>query len=204
MDRATPYHRPHSTQVSGFAVIVGGDDRWIGNVFLGGDVDAAYGSDGVHHDHAHCGTVAYDGYPSSFEEYMHDVSQSDADHERYYGRKLPAYVRDNVYLAGALPFSKELRPTVLTGTAAADVIIDAGTAVLEATIPEGFGEVLLDRVGGRDLRHAHFPNAEFEEPDGSPLLVDRDLRGRVIEEGGNRPAGPLVDLGAGTARIALA
>lgn len=35
-DRATPYPRPHSTQVAGYGVIEGGDDRWIGNVFLAG------------------------------------------------------------------------------------------------------------------------------------------------------------------------
>ena len=47
IDRATPYHRPHSTQVSGYAVICGGDDRYIGNLFLGGDADLAFrpGSD---------------------------------------------------------------------------------------------------------------------------------------------------------------
>ena len=43
MDRATPYHVPHSTQVAGFGVIFGGDDRYIGNIFVGADPDAAYG-----------------------------------------------------------------------------------------------------------------------------------------------------------------
>ena len=42
IDRATPYHVPHSTQVAGYAVIYGADDRYVGNVFLGGDVDRAY------------------------------------------------------------------------------------------------------------------------------------------------------------------
>ena len=27
MDRATPYHQPHSTQVAGYAAIYGGDDH---------------------------------------------------------------------------------------------------------------------------------------------------------------------------------
>ena len=27
MDRPTPYHGPHSTQVAGYAFIIGGDDR---------------------------------------------------------------------------------------------------------------------------------------------------------------------------------
>ena len=48
MDRATPYHRPHSTQVAGYAVIYGADDRWIGNVFAGGEIDAAYGTRRAH------------------------------------------------------------------------------------------------------------------------------------------------------------
>ena len=39
----TPYHVPHSTQVAGYAAIYGGDDRHIGNIFLGGDAAQAYG-----------------------------------------------------------------------------------------------------------------------------------------------------------------
>ena len=35
VERPTPYHVPHSTQVAGYAAILGGDDRYIGNVFLG-------------------------------------------------------------------------------------------------------------------------------------------------------------------------
>ena len=43
VERPTPYHVPHSTQVAGYAAIHGGDDRHIGNVFLGGDAGSAYG-----------------------------------------------------------------------------------------------------------------------------------------------------------------
>lgn len=41
VDRATPYHRPHGTQVAGYAVMYGAHDRWIGNVLTGGHVDSA-------------------------------------------------------------------------------------------------------------------------------------------------------------------
>lgn len=204
MDRATPYHRPHSTQVSGFALIVGGDDRWIGNVFLGGNPDLAYAPGGFHHEHAHHGTVGYDGYPGSFEEYMRDVSQSDSDHERYYGRRLPAYVHDNVYLGGARPFAKEQRATVLDGPASAEITRDGDATVLEVTLPVGFDEVRLGRIGAGDLPHAHFPDAEFEAPDGAPLEVDQDLRGRFVDRDGTRAAGPLLDLRSGASRIYLA
>ena len=43
LERPTPYHTPHSTQVAGYAAIHGGDDRHIGNIFLGGDAALAYG-----------------------------------------------------------------------------------------------------------------------------------------------------------------
>ena len=32
--RFTPYHLPHSTQVKGVMIILGGDDRWLNNLFL--------------------------------------------------------------------------------------------------------------------------------------------------------------------------
>jgi hypothetical protein len=203
MDRATPYHRPHSTQVAGFALIPGGDDRWIGNIFLGGDVDAAYVPGGLHHEHAHHGTVGYDEYPASFEEYMRAVSETDSDHERYYGRKLPAYVRDNVYVGGAQPFVKEERPTVLEGAARMEVDTQGADTYLDISLPDGFDRVRLRPVGGADLRHAHFPDAEFEEPDGQPVLIGEDLTGCTVDQDVTRPAGPLLSLTAGRARIRL-
>ena len=51
--------------------IFGGDDRYIGNVFLGGDVD-----DGLRRRRARLrparrlGTAGYDGHPASFEDYL--------------------------------------------------------------------------------------------------------------------------------------
>lgn len=36
LDRSTPYHFPHSTEVAGSVVVYGGDDRIYQNIFLGG------------------------------------------------------------------------------------------------------------------------------------------------------------------------
>src|SRR5918993_5676145 len=44
LERPTPYHVPHSTHVAGYAAIHGGDDRHIGNIFLGADATQAYGA----------------------------------------------------------------------------------------------------------------------------------------------------------------
>jgi alpha-L-arabinofuranosidase len=35
LDRSTPYHFPHTTQVAGTAVVYGGDDRFYNNLFVG-------------------------------------------------------------------------------------------------------------------------------------------------------------------------
>jgi len=35
LDRSTPFHKPHSTEVAGLSFIQGGDDRWYNNLFAG-------------------------------------------------------------------------------------------------------------------------------------------------------------------------
>src|SRR3954471_15914132 len=75
MDRATPYHVPHSTQVAGYAVIYGADDRYIANIFLGGDLDRAYAPGsrlhpGAGHARTGYGLGVYEGHPTTFAEYL--------------------------------------------------------------------------------------------------------------------------------------
>src|SRR3954464_13893209 len=84
VERPTPYHRPHSTQVAGYAAIYGGDDRYIGNVFVGGDQAQAYGEDSRVGRAARYGTAGYNGHPASFDDYIARVGDpSRGDHERF-------------------------------------------------------------------------------------------------------------------------
>ncbi|MFC4700409.1 carbohydrate-binding protein [Glaciecola siphonariae] len=39
-ERSTPYHYPHSTQIKGYSGIVGGDNHFINNLFVGSDLSA--------------------------------------------------------------------------------------------------------------------------------------------------------------------
>ena len=205
MDRATPYHRPHSTQVAGYSVIPGGDDRWVGNLFLGGDSQAAYGP-GFHAPaRIAAGTVGYEGYPASLEEYMQPILAASGahDHDTYYGRKLPAYIRHNVYTAGARPFSGETGATVLHGEAALSISTDDGedAVVLEFRLPEGSAAAVVPPLTGSDLECSYFANAEYEEPDGSPAAMDTDVAGDVRPAGASSPAGPLRLLREGVFRV---
>ncbi|MHA6526033.1 right-handed parallel beta-helix repeat-containing protein [Tessaracoccus sp. G1721] len=201
LDRPTPYHRPHSTQVAGYAAIMGGDDRWIGNVFLGGDGREAYGPTARPSQVTGYGTAGYDGHPSSFEDYLARLDDpSLGDHERFAGVRQPVYLRDNVYLSGARPFEAETRASVLDGAARVAVVEEADGVYLETELPAGFEADVVGLISGRDLGRVRFVDAEFEERDGTPARLDADLVGGLKEEGGSYAAGPVVGLGEGTSR----
>src|SRR6516164_8135477 len=202
MDRATPYHRPHSTQVAGYAVIYGGDDRYIGNIFLGGDAAAAYGPTASGKAPAGYGTAGYDGHPTTFNEYLARVAaQPRGDHQRFPGVKQPAYLRDNVYAPGARAFADEASALTLTEDVSFEVADEGDEVYLEARLPEAFGRVRLSVVTGADLPRVRFADADFEERDGSPAVVDVDLPGERKDPGDGYPAGPIASLGPGTSRI---
>ena len=65
LDRSTPYHFPHTTDVAGTALVYSGDDRIYQNIFLGGA--PAYTEQSL------TGTHDYNGRPTSLEEYIQKV-----------------------------------------------------------------------------------------------------------------------------------
>ena len=202
MDRATPYHVPHSTQVAGYAVIYGADDRYVGNVFLGGDLDRAYASGARFRDAPGYGLEIYQGHPTTFDEYLRRIdAQPMGDHDRFPAVKQPVYSRSNVYAGGARPSDGEPDALVLSGEAAVEVEEEGDAVYLRARLPEGFDGARVSVVTGRDLERVRFVDADFEERDGSPAVIDVDLVGVRKEHGQTYPAGPIAALRAGTARV---
>ncbi|MFI6076390.1 right-handed parallel beta-helix repeat-containing protein [Actinoplanes sp. NPDC051343] len=187
-ERPTPYHRPHSTQVAGYAAIHAGDDRYVGNVFLGGDIASAYGPGSRDGEAAGYGTAFYNGHTTSLADFIARAGDPAlGDHNRFEDVKQPVYIRDNVYGPGATPFEGE------QGAVRADVtasIVDEGEHVYLST--SGFDAVRIAAVSGRDLPPTRIVDAEFEEPDGTPAILDVDLVGVRKTEG---PAGPLAQPG---------
>ena len=201
IDRATPYHRPHSTQVSGYAVINGGDDRYIGNLFLGGDADLAFrpGSEG--HRSATYGTQGYDGSPATFAAYLAEVNRTSGDHKRFHGVKQPAYIHHNAYANGATPYEEETDAVVVQEPVSLSVVDEGAQVHLEIELPEPLTAPLISPVTSGDLPRVRFADADFEEPDGSPVALHTDLLGNRKEHGAAYPAGPLATLSGGSARI---
>ncbi len=200
MDRATPYHRPHSTQVAGYAVIYGGDDRYIGNIFLAGDLAAAYRN--LRNVRVGYGTAGYDGHPSTFEEYLQRVAaEPGGDLQRFIDVRQPAYVRNNAYAPGAPAFEGEHAALVLDEEVAFEVVEDGDAVYVEVSLPAAFNDLRLGVVTGAELPPVRFVDAEFEARDGRPVVVDADLLGARKELSLEYPAGPFASLNAGRSRL---
>lgn len=201
MDRATPYHRPHSTQVAGYAVIYGGDDRYIGNLFLGGALSAAYANTTGMEDRVGYGTGVYDGHPGTFEEYLQLIRKRPmGDLDRFIDVKQAVYIRDNMYARGAQSFSSETPVLDVLEGVSIEVREEGDDVYLETELPTGFEAVRVGVVSGGDLVRVRFADADFEERDGTPVVVDVDLLGEAKELGGRYPVGPIAKLASGTSR----
>jgi hypothetical protein len=199
-DRATPYHRPHSTEVAGYAVIAGGDDRYIGNIFLGGDQAEAVRPGSPGDDVSSFGTAGYDGCPPDWEGYLADVNAVRGDHQRFRGIRQAAYIQHNVYANGALAYEREKNALVLDEAVTFRVVEDGERVYLETDLPAPVSTGWEGPVTSADLPRVRFVDADFEDVDGSPLVLGTDLVGQEREPGQVYPAGPLAELPAGPAR----
>ncbi len=205
IDRATQYHRPHSTAVAGFANVLGGDDRWIGNLFTGADVAGALLPGAIWLDAAPpaSGTSAYDGYPVGWEGYLESVDADDGDHERFGTKRQGVYIRDNASANGAQPFAGETGARTASAVVEVAVVEDGDGVWLETTVPADLADGVVGLVTAADLPKVRFADADFENPDGTPVAADRDLLGTPKVAGLKYPAGPLAALPGGTTRTRL-
>lgn len=102
LERVTPYHFAHSTDVKGYAFVYGGDDRFYNNIFIGGKRETS--------EHIFYGTIGYSDCPSSLQEYINRIdvaSKGRGNTEAYVTVKQPVYLGGNVYLNGAEKCERE-------------------------------------------------------------------------------------------------
>ena len=89
---------------------------------------------------------------------------------------------------------------MLDGPAAVHVVTEGDQVFLETELPEGFLGTRVGVVTGAELEHVRFAGLEFEERDGSPVVVDVDLLGERKEAGQTYPAFPVAGVSTGTSR----
>jgi len=196
LDRATPYHPPHSTAVAGYAVILGGDDRFIGNVFTDGHGGEPYWGDLPPGAAVGYGTAVYEHFPASFADYMRIVNSRQGDHRRFAGIKQAVTIRDNAYIGDAVPFAAEGGCTVVS-EGSISVRFENGHVTVESDLPDAFGAAGVGVIRGSDLGRVRLVDADFENPAGGDLVLDADIVGHRKTEGELYAAGPFASLPCG-------
>ena len=188
-DRSTPYHAPHSTEVTGFSAIFGGDDRYYQNIFIGGQTEEIVG------------TAGFDGHPTSLEEFIEIIdAKQPCDHREFMVTKQPVYISQNVYTNGAVAFEKEARKLCLPDFDAVYSIEKAdGKVFLNVTLPESFDDFVSPAYDTASLGRVRIVDADFENTDGSPLTLNSDYFDKQTD--GAAVAGPINALKAGVNRI---
>jgi hypothetical protein len=127
--------------------------------------------------------------------------QPPGDLQRFIDVKQPVYIRENFYIAEAHAFKGESNRLLLDETATA-VLVDEGDEVyLEAQLPDAFGRATVGVVSGQDLKRVRFVDADFEERDSTPAVMDVDLLGDRKSPGKSYPAGPIAALISGASRL---
>ena len=90
-------------------------------------------------------------------------------------------------------------PLVLPA-ATVSVVVEDDAVYLETKLPAEFDRVSLEPVTGRDLERVRFADADFEEPDGTPAVMDVDVTGAHKQQDRRSAAGPIADLTSGSGR----
>ncbi|MBI4662171.1 MAG: carbohydrate-binding protein [Verrucomicrobia bacterium] len=154
-NRETPFHPAHSTALAGLTKILGGDDRFYNNIFIGQGASAASTGKGA----PGFGLCVYDA------------------------RELPLQTGGNVYYNGARPHAKETNALTLAGIDPKAEIVATGDGVdLRLQLGPELKQAATARVTTDLLGKAKIPNLSYENPDGSPLVVDKDYFGRPRDE----------------------
>lgn len=192
LDRSTPYHFPHTTEVAGTTVVYSGDDRIYQNVFLGGAV--TYTEQSLH------GTEGYDGHTNSLEEYISDViSRGNGDLEQFKHVKQPVYIRGNAYLKGAKPYGREENTHVSDMDPAVRIVETDEKTYLELNVEKEMLEIPTEIYNSEKLGMPRITEAAYENPDGTPIVFDTDYLDQ--SRNGQPAAGPIEGLKEGMNRI---
>jgi hypothetical protein len=223
MNRYTPYHFPHETEIMGVMTISGGDVRFYNNLFIGDkDVDLPNESVGIWSDapvadlplsadalanmptyiRKPLGTGQYDDYPGE-----NDPAPWLPNASKQFGGKfdagfLPVYIKHNVYLKGAKPCIKEPDP-VVSRECGVEFEIDhvESKVMVKIANPSKLrcptSEIITTELLGKN----HHTEMLYEEKDGTPFILDKDFTG--TQRSAKPAAGPFEVKGSIPVEIVL-
>lgn len=193
LDRSTPYHFAHTTDVAGSTVVYGGDDRLYQNIFLGGakpeSEEMSYGTEG------------YNGHPASLQEYKDQVAAlGNGDLEQFMQVKQPVFINGNAYLEQAKGYEREEVSYQGNAKAEARILVDEdGKTWLELYAEPEMLQMNTRTYTTQDLEMPRIVEAPYENPDGTAITFHSDYLDQQRKE---KPVcGPIEGLVAGYNKI---
>ena len=185
--RYTPYHVPHRTEIEGFMTILHGDMRFYNNIFVQQEVSPLFASlaeiqkDNEWQDsNMITGTIPYESYPTweefdaQFEGYC---GMGGEPSNRYYDH-LPVWAGGNVYFNGAKPMTKEKDARISDAKVSLSIEQIDGKYEFRSNLGEAIRDMYCKLLGTDDLGYAFEPEEKYENPDGSPIIFNRDFYGK--------------------------
>lgn len=195
LNRATPYHAPHSTDVTGYALVYSGDDRVYGNYFIGGTEDK--------NPAANFGTAFYNGHCASYEEYHEKaVATGREDVEEFEKIKDPVYINHNVYLKDAPAFDKEEHHVLSAHNPQLKIYRDVHGLQVEMDVTAEMLDLTFKALDTEALGETRLSECGYENPDGTPLTIDTDLRDQKRDVAACH-VGPLEGLSVGHNKVKI-
>ncbi len=187
LDRSTPYHYAHTTDIAGVAFVYSGDDRLYQNIFAGNPKE----------DEEECGTLGYRGHPVSMKEYTQTVvSLGNEDHEQFNKVRQPVYINENVYINGAKAFEREERKQIIPDYLEVDFREEPEGIYLDLEVPEALGAFRAEPCRTSMLGVPRITETPYENPDGSEIVFEKDYTGKR-RTSSDVWAGPLAELKTG-------
>jgi hypothetical protein len=173
--RYTPYHFAHSTSVAGLITIAGGDDRFYNNIFIGRNEKLIPGPD----------VQLKVGYGLAV----------------YNEAKQPVFAAGNIYLKNAQHYGKEVDYIEdMAFDPQIRLVEKEKSFYLQINYPPSVQNLRTEYVDTELLGKAFVSGLPYENPDGSPLKIDKDYFGKQRNDK-NPTSGPFENPGQGALKI---
>ena len=170
LTRYTPYFLPHSTDVAGLSVIPGGDNRFLNNLFVAPLKQAD--------QEKIAGTFGLAEYQKA---------------------KHPMMVDGNVYYGQNLPFEGEKNKLLLPDFDPELKIEENGAEVFISLTVKGLDNLQTETVTTDRLGKAKLPKQAYEQPCGTPIVINYDFLG--VKRSEHPTPGPFELHGEGKKRL---
>ena len=167
LDRETPYHFPHSTQIKGITKVFGGDDRVLNNIILGAYIveskDFTVMSSGI-----------YNCYQTPERYYEKTISMRRRSTDEILPTPQPVWIDGNAYAGTASAFRAE-RNTIRVDGMTATINKRDETWILTLNVPESFNTLICEKITEERLGSPIFTEQPYENPDGTPIDFTEDF-----------------------------